>query len=148
MISIVLVSLLIAGVLSVVCLLIFVLINKKWKPCNIDAIEFKTKYYSNKVEEPLLGTYGDTERIPMADARQENASTTADVDQATVLVDVIIAPQSVDDAESTRTTVASKQAKKSVAKTKPKIHFKHSEDARLIDSDEEHLDFSIQPEVK
>lgn len=148
MISIILLSLLIAGALSVVCLLIFVLINKKWKPCTIDAIEFKTKYYSNKVEEPLLGTCGDTERIQMNDARQESATTTADIDQATVLIDVAIAPRTVDDAKTTETTVTPKQGKKSVVKTKSKKHFQYSEDVRLLDSDEEHLDFSIQAEVK
>lgn len=84
----------------------------------------------------------------MNDARQESASTTADIDQATVLIDVAIAPQNVDETKTTEKTVTPKQGKKSVVKTKSKNHFHHSEDVGLLDSDEEHLDFSIQAEVK
>lgn len=149
-VSIIMLSLLIATVLSVVCLVIFVLINKKWKPYNVDAIEFKTKYYSNKVEEPLLCNYGDAEQILMPETRRECATSAANQDEATVQVDVI-QTQTVDETKTSDTMDASKQKKKSMTKTKLKNDLKRkaSDDVGLLlDSDEEHLDFSLQDEIK
>lgn len=144
-------SLLIASILGGVVLIIFLLVNKRWKPCNIDTIQLKTKYYSNKVEEPLLCSYGDTEQIPMPEARREiNATAIADNDEATVLVDVIES-QTVDESTTTDSTNPSAPKKKSLAKMKPKNNFKRngSENVGLLDSDsDEHLDFSLQSEVK
>lgn len=131
-IAIIMLSLLIATVLGVVCLLIFLLINQKWKPYNIDVIEFKTKYYSNKVEEPLL------------EAGRDSAIATADMDEASVLVDVI----ATQDLAETKTTDA-EQSKKSITKTKSKkkSNRNSNEDVGLLESDEEHLDFSMQHEM-
>lgn len=146
-------SLLIATVLSVVCLVIFLLINKTWKPYNIDAIEFKTKYYANKVEEPLLCSYGDTEQSPTPHTRRESAIATANIDEATVLVDVI-ATQGVEETNTTATLDATHPKKKPISKTKSKTKSKNNskrkttEDVGLLDSDEEHLDFSMQHEVE
>lgn len=122
-------SLLIATVLSVVCLAIYLLINKKWKPYNIDAIEFKTKYYSNKVEEPLL---------------EEIATIIVDSDRYEA-VDVIASP-SGRDTNTPDATVAPKAKKKSATKTKSKTHSKceANEDVRLL---EDHLDESYEEQL-
>lgn len=133
-VSIIILSLLIATVLSVVCLAIYLLINKKWKPYNIDAIEFKTKYYSNKVEEPLL---------------EEIATIIVDRDRYEA-ADVIATP-SGSETNTPDAMVASKPKKKSTTKTKSKNHSKceANEDVSLLEDQldecyEEQLCFAIQ----
>lgn len=144
-------SLLIASILGGVVLIIFLLVNRRWKPCNIDTIQLKTKYYSNKVEEPLLCSYGDTEQIPMPEARREmNDAAVADIDETNVLVDVIES-RTVDEPTTKDSTVPSGPKKKSMVKMKSINNFKRDggENVGLLDSDsEEHLDFSLQSRVK
>lgn len=126
----------------------FLIINKKLKPFHIDSIEFKTKYYSNKKEEPLLCSYGDTEQIVITEARRGSATAVTDLD-ATTQVDVI-APQTVAEIKATDAAALLVHKKKSVAKMKSKNNSKRkaSDDIGLLDSDEEQLDFSLQNEEK
>lgn len=98
----------------------------------------------------MLCNYGDTEPNPVQESRRECVTATANGDEATVQVDVI-ATQYGDDTKMNNESVTSKDRKKSVGKTKSKQNNKRhnaNEDVGLLDSDDEHLDFSMQHEMK